>query len=285
VERVAAPLDKIVERDQHAAGTGVLDVSLVAGRSVVTRAFAASPLRWLTPRNQGDAAWVFSSTYGGGLVDGDLLSMDVTVRTGAKALLSTQASTKIYKTPLRRVQTRLRARVHEAACLCVLPDPVVPFAGSRSEQRLECDLAAEASLVLVDWLSSGRRARGERWQFNDLRNVVRVTQGGRLICHDAVALHASDGDLADRLGRFDALATVVLVGPAAALAAAAIVEASSRAPLERRSSLLQVAAPIGDGGAFVRIAGTSVEAVNRAIREALCFVPPLLGDDPWARKW
>jgi hypothetical protein len=31
--------------------------------------------------------------------------------------------------------------------------------------------------------------------------------------------------------------------------------------------------------------GTSVEAVGRAAREYLRFVPALLGDDPWSRKW
>jgi hypothetical protein len=34
-----------------------------------------------------------------------------------------------------------------------------------------------------------------------------------------------------------------------------------------------------------RLLGASAEAVGRAIREYLAFVPALLGDDPWARKW
>jgi urease accessory protein len=283
VEVAAAPPDKIVER-RAPAGTGILEVIRVGGRSVVSRAFAASPLRWLTPRNHGHAAWVFSSTFGGGLVDGDAIDVTVDVAAGATALLSTQASTKVYRSPDRGAHSHLRARVGESACLVLLPDPLVPFAGSKSVQRLECDLAATASLVLVDWLSSGRRARGERWQFDDVTSVIRVRQAQKLICHDAVTLRAADGSLADRLGRFDVLATVILVGPAAVEPAARLIEASAAAAPEKRASPIVVAAPIGDG-ALVRVAGTSVEQVGHAIRDVLQFVPSLLGDNPWARKW
>ena len=173
----------------------------------------------------------------------------------------------------------------DAGCLIFVPDPLVPFASARSAQRLEFELAPDASLVLVDWLSSGRRSRGERWQFDSVKSVIRVHQAGRLICHDAVTLAAADGSLTERLGRFDVLATVVLAGPVAAAAGERLVTASAAAPPERRADLIVVAAPIGDRGAHVRVAGTSVEQVGRAIRDALGFVPPFLGDDPWARKW
>lgn len=284
MEVASAPADKIVEH-RALAGTGILEVTRVGPRSVVSRAFAASPFRWLTPQNHGHAAWVFSSTFGGGLVDGDAIDISAEIGAGATALLATQASTKVYRSPGRGVQSRLRASVGDSGCLLLLPDPVVPFAGSKSAQRIECDLAATASLVLVDWLSSGRRARGERWQFEDATSVIRVRQGGKLTCHDAVSLRAADGGLVDRLGRFEVLATIILAGPAVITVARDLIEASAAAAPERRASLVMTAAPVGDGGALVRVAGTSVEQVRHAIRDALQFVPFLLGDNPWARKW
>ena len=285
VETASASPDIFVERPTARSGTGVLEVRRVGSKSVVTRAFAMSPLRWLTPRNHGHAAWIFSSTFGGGLVDGDAIDVSVDVEHGATALISTQASTKVYRSPVSGVRSDLRARVAREGCLVFVPDPLVPFASARSAQRLEVDLEPEASLVLVDWLSSGRRARGERWQFNALTSFIRIRQAGRLICHDAVTLAAADGDLSERLGRFDVLATVVLAGPVAAEAAASLVAASAAAPPQRRADLVSVAAPIGDRAAHIRLAGTSVEQVGRAIRAALGFVPLFLGDDPWARKW
>src|SRR5262245_60409912 len=66
-------------------GRAFLAVTRRDRRSVVTRAFARSPLRLLTPANHGHAAWVYTSSYGGGLVDGDRLAVDVEVKPGAAA--------------------------------------------------------------------------------------------------------------------------------------------------------------------------------------------------------
>ena len=45
------------------------------------------------------------------------------------------------------------------------------------------------------------------------------------------------------------------------------------------------ASPLREDGCIVRIAGVSFEEVAAAAREYLRFVPSLLGDDPWVRKW
>ena len=55
-----------------AAGSGSVRISRAGARSLVTRARAVSPLRLLMPRNHGCGAWLYTSTYGGGLVDGFL---------------------------------------------------------------------------------------------------------------------------------------------------------------------------------------------------------------------
>ena len=75
---------------------GVLEVARVGGRSLVVDRRAASPLRLLCPRNAGNAAWTYTSTFGGGLVDGDDVRLRVGVGAAASALVATQASTKAY---------------------------------------------------------------------------------------------------------------------------------------------------------------------------------------------
>ncbi len=61
-------------------------------------------------------------------------------------------------------------------------------------------------------------------------------------------------------------------------------------PVARGADLLLAATRLRDAcgreqGCVVRIAGMSVEHVGRALRDLLAFVPALLGDDPWGRKW
>lgn len=266
------------------AGHGRVEVVRRGPRSVVTRAAAASPLRLLTPRNHGQAAWIYAATYGGGLVGGDAVRLDVAVGAGATAMLSTQASTKIYRSP-RGASSDIDATVGAGGLLALLPDPVVCFASSAYRQTQRVHLQEDAGLVLVDWLSSGRRAAGERWRFDRYSSRLEVHTNGRLALLDATALEADSGNLLERAGRFNVLCTVVLIGPALGVHAARAVSSISSLPVEKRSAILAGASPLRDDGCIVRIAGIAFEDVAALVRAYLDFVPAVLGDDPWARKW
>jgi urease accessory protein len=268
---------------QTTSGSGQLHITRVGDRSFVTRAFAASPLRLLTPRNHGCAAWVFTSTFGGGLVDGDALTIGIDVAPQASALLATQAATKVYRSRTG-TSVDLAATIHAGGLLAVVPDPVVCFAGSRYRQIQHFDLEDTASLVFVDWMTAGRLASGERWQFDWYESRVRVRRGGRLALLDAVTLTPDAGDLPRRMGRFDALCTIALIGPSLAAHAVRIVSQVAALAVKQRANVLIGASPV-DGGCVVKLAAVSAEAVARTVRQYLDFVPALLGDDPWARKW
>jgi urease accessory protein len=266
-------------------GRGELTVSAApGGSSVVTRAYATSPLRLLMPRNHGRAAWVYTSSFGGGLVDGEHVVLDVDVGAGAVGFVSSQASTKVYRSALG-TQAEVHGRVGEGALLVVAPDPVVCFAGSRYRQVQTFELGSRAGLVLVDWLSSGRHAAGERWAFDEIGTRLRVRIRGRLVVHDALALRADDGPLRARMGRFDVIGTLLLLGAPVRDHALEIVACLAGLPVSRRGELLVTATPVAESGCLVRFAGTSMEGAARMLREYLGFLPGLLGDDPWARKW
>ena len=278
-----------VSSEPLTSGYGALRIARRGGSSVAERVCAASPLRLLTPRNRGDAAWVFTSSFGGGLVDGDRQMIDMEIGAGASAYLSTQASTKVYRS-VRGASMELQARVDEQALLVAVPDPVVCFADSRFSQRQEFALAGSGSLVVVDWVTSGRRESGERWSFAHYTSRLIVRLDRTLVVHDAVALRREDGDLAARMGRFDVLAIVLVLGTPLLPHAASLVEQLEAEPVRRTPSQLTVATPLGHPqlgtvGCVLRIAGQSVESVGRSVRSALAFVPALLGDDPWSRKW
>ena len=180
----------LVDRENHWAiitrevipalpvGHGVLEVARNGGRSLVVGRHAASPLRLLCPRNAGTAAWTYTSSFGGGLVDGDDVRLDVPVGAGAQALVATQASTKAYPADGGARQTII-AHVADDGLLVLLSDPLVPFAGARVESLVDVSLAAGASLVAVEALAAGRVARGERWQAARCQTRVRVRRDGR----------------------------------------------------------------------------------------------------------
>ena len=277
----ASPPDAGIARQP---GRGRVAVALARGRSVVCRAYATSPLRLLTPKNHGHAAWIYTSSHGGGLVDGDDVAVQASVGTGATAFLSTQSATKVYRSP-HGTRAALDADVGENGLLVVAPDAVVCFAGSRYRQTQRVTIAAGGGLVLLDQVTSGRRESGERWVFDEYVSRTAVHLEGRLVVHDALALRASDGPLATRFGRFDVLAVAVLIGAGLKDEVERLDARVREEPVRRRADRLVAAAPVGDAGCILRIAGRTVEDVDRTLRDFLGFVPRLLGDSPWARKW
>jgi urease accessory protein len=272
-----------------APGYGSLRIAARGPRSVVERAYATSPLRILTPANHGHAAWVYLSSFGGGLVDGDRQLLDVDVCRGAAAFVSTQASTKVYRSP-NGTAARVAARVADDGLLILAPDPVVCFAESRFDQHQEFEVAGDGALVVVDWVSSGRRESGERWAFARYTSRLVARLDGALLVHDSVALRRDEGPLAARLGRFDVLATVLIVGRKFAVQATALAGEIATLPVKTGAQQLAAATVLdrphtGIAGCLLRVAGRSVEDVGGTVRRWLQFVPPLLRDDPWARKW
>jgi urease accessory protein len=281
------PLPQVADASRRASGVGDLHFANVRGATVLTRAVASSPLKLLNPRNAGTSAWAYFSTYGGGLVGGDSLSVCVEAGPGATAFVSTQASTKVYRSPLGAAQ-RLHARAADDSLLVLLPDPVTCFAGSRYFQEQHIDMERAASLVLVDWLTAGRVGSGERWQFTEYRSRTFIRREGRLVLHDGLVLAPDDGDVASRMGRFNCLALAVVLGPALRATAARLAGSIGSAPAPRHADLLLSAAPLGPGssdGVVLRMAGVSVEQVGAALRQHLNVVPSLLGDDPWGCKF
>lgn len=245
----------------------------VGTRTELAEAYASSPLKLLVPTFPGAcAAAVCIVTLGAGLVDGDANDVVVEVEPGASLVLFTQASTKVFR---GRSEQTLRAAVHGA--LVALPDPVAPFGGASYRQDVDVTLHGDdAACVLLDGVTSGRPAFGERWAFErvDLRTTVR--RGSREIVRDALRLDQRDGSVARRMARFDALATLLSVGPsrvASEVGGADVVAPDHAVATTRRGEL-----------AIARIAARSPDAALAAARARLRNLPEMGVVDPFGAR-
>src|ERR1044071_5749315 len=81
----------------RAAGAGRVHCALVQNRSVVTSIQSNSPLKLLTPRSRGRCAWVVISSFGGGLVAGDQLTINLAADPSTRTYVTTQSATKIFR--------------------------------------------------------------------------------------------------------------------------------------------------------------------------------------------
>jgi urease accessory protein len=257
------------------SGHGRLVARLVGRRTELSVSHASSPVRLVRPTFPGSpSAAVCVVTFGAGLVDGDAISLDVRVESGATLVLFTQASTKVFR---GRSRQSLRAHVEDGGTLVSLPDPVAPFGGAGYEQRVDVVLGGGgARCVLLDGVTSGRPAFGERWAFErvDLRTTVRRDE--RALLHDALRLDARDGSIARRMGRFESFVALVSVG---APPVAEAIRGSDEIGAE-----ITVATTVRDGVGVARIAATSPERAIVAARKRLRNLPEMGAVDPFAAR-
>lgn len=269
---------------------GLLEVSSSEGQSAVTRARATSPMKLLVPRSKSEVARVSIGTYGGGLLAGDETRLRVRLRSGAKAIVSTQSSTKVFKSvDGRTVRQTLTATIEPGAIAAFVPDPIACFADARYAQHQRFDVTGDGTLLVLDWFTSGRRARGEVWAFQRYSSRQQVFLDGRRILEDAVRLDRDDGDIGGRFrgGRYHCHALLILVGertqPAVERLRHLVGQKATHGP-KSHGGLLIVANPVTHG-LVLRLMGEETESVAQFLSRE---VEPCLGlfdATLWGRKF
>ncbi|KAF4240937.1 hypothetical protein CNMCM8980_001029 [Aspergillus fumigatiaffinis] len=160
-----------------------------------------------------------------------------------------QGANKIYRTEdNRQAEGRLGLRVHDQsdmsrqtldiqvggeAALCYLPDPCVPFRHSRYEQVQTFTIDAstkdskDGSICVLDWVTQGRAARGENWDFhlwkgrNEVWSRDKEKDKRRLLIRDSVILDDEYDEvrgrprisLREHTGGNEIIGTLILYGP------------------------------------------------------------------------
>ncbi len=244
----------------HAAWSE-LEVAPVRGRTRLVVSKSLQPLKILNPRTAGAGCHAVLSSYGGGLVAGDHLRLRVHCQPGARLFLSTQANTKVFKSIDGQVaRQRLCGHLAAGALAAVLPDPVVPQAGSRFRQRQHWDLAPGALLLLADWWAAGRTELGERFAFREYSSEIRVSLQGRPLVLDRFVFDPAEhiATAPPNFDGYESMLTVYLVGAP---------EASAFAALAGALHALKMAVP---GDPHFRLAGRPcVLSVARARPEVV----------------
>jgi urease accessory protein len=119
----------------------------------------------------GAGVLVHLNNVSGGVLAGDRLALDVTVHAGAMAQITTTGATRLYRHRAGAADSEqnLTFSVGENARLEYLPDPLIPYAGSRHTQRTKIRLEAGAALFWWETLAPGRQASGESFAFERLK--------------------------------------------------------------------------------------------------------------------
>ncbi|MFS7995150.1 putative urease accessory protein UreD [Helianthus anomalus] len=288
--------------------TGRLAVERVSGKSSVTRCFSKYPLKFIIPTKAGrseiDAVWIYTLTYGGGIVSGDCISFDITVEDDCTAVLTTQASTKVYKSvALKCSEQIMEASIGNGGLLVVIPDPVTCFSTAKYSQKQVFRIMSGSSLLVVDWITSGRHESGEKWDFILYKSTNHIYMETKPLFLDTVLLENGNvTSIAERMQDYQVIAMVILLGPKLKHIQNQIQEDVKKIMSEQlRAPSMggRTKAINGDGytkpplvascnsfgpkgiGSVVRIAATTTESVYGFLRSQLAGLEPLIGLCPY----
>ncbi|XP_020269421.1 urease accessory protein D, partial [Asparagus officinalis] len=292
--------------------TGLVAVEKVEEKSTVTRCFCKYPLKFIIPKKVGcssktDAVWIYTLSYGGGIVSGDCISVGLSVGDGCTAAMTTQASTKVYKSVGSKCSEQiLEAGIGRDALLAFIPDPVTCYSTARYSQKQVFRVFPESNLVVVDWVTSGRHESGEKWDFESYKSINHIyLKDDDPLFIDSVLLDQMSGkSISDRMQDYQAIAMVIILGPKLKhiqdLLRAEVKQMMSgkfHSPtvnqryqmtteskhVQSKPALLASCSSFGPKGigVVVRIAATTTESIYVFLRHNLASLEPFLGAQPY----
>ncbi len=199
---------------QRARGEVRAAFARAGARTEAARIFETGGLRLRFPRAGDECEAVIVNT-GGGMAGGDRARIDLAAGPGARVFATTQAAEKVYRADGAPCRIEMRLSVEAGGALCWAPQETLLFDGARLERRLEADVAADGSLLLIEAAVFGRLAHGETSVAAHFIDRWRVRRAGRLVFAEALRLQNAAADL-DRpaVGRgARAIAAILYLAP------------------------------------------------------------------------
>ncbi|GHU59471.1 hypothetical protein AGMMS49975_27070 [Clostridia bacterium] len=172
-------------------------------RTVIADSYFTAPLKIAKPfyREDGYTEIMLMCASPGMFAD-DCYNMRFEFGGGTKTVISAQAYQKLINTGGGEARQNTRINLGENASLCWLPQPSVPFAGSRFRGRTEISVARSSKLFFSDILSCGRTGMGERFAFSEYSSRIAVTVSGKFAFLDNSRLFPSETAV-DGVGFFE----------------------------------------------------------------------------------
>ena len=158
-------------------------------RTVMTESFFRVPLQVMKPRHdESGCACVYLLSPTGGVVQGDDYDISVTLAPNTHAILTTQASTKVYAMPIQSATQSMWVRIGKDAIFEYLPDSTILFRDANFSQKIAIFLDDGAKVVLQEIVMPGRLARGEALAFTQYRSHIKMSDSEGLLLYDTCCL-------------------------------------------------------------------------------------------------
>ncbi len=134
------------------------------------------------PRAQAHLEMIIMSASPG-IMDGDVLTIDVHVKEQAELKLFTQSFNKLH--PMQNgAYQHSHMKLLDGSMLHYVPHPVTPFKDAIFHASNRIDMAANATLIWGDIISAGRIYMQEAFLFQKVHSKTQIFRDGRLVLTD-----------------------------------------------------------------------------------------------------
>jgi urease accessory protein len=170
-----------------------LSFQVVAGRSALVHKRHRGPLTVQRPfYPEADLAHVYLLHPPGGIVAGDQLFVQVDVARGARALITTPAATKFYRSEGRVAEQRQLLRVSQGASLEWLPQETIVYGSAQVHTQTRVELEPGGVFCGWDIVCLGRAASGDHFLAGRLNQAFEIWQGARPLWVERSRFDASE---------------------------------------------------------------------------------------------
>lgn len=172
--------------------TGVLklDMENRQGRSVAKNIYFQGAFKVMRPiyLNKLNYPCYYLLNPGGGYLDGDTYYMEVSLAEQTSLTLTTQSSTKVYKTPTKEVYQETVFNLKKDSYLEYLPDALIAYKDASYYQKNIVHMEAGATLLYSDILTPGWSPEGEQFSYEQLRLKTEIYMNEQLVAFDHIKL-------------------------------------------------------------------------------------------------
>lgn len=171
--------------------TGVLELSAIRKppKTIISSCYYEGALKITRPVYlEEDLPSIYLIHIGGGYVDGDTYLTDLSVEEGAELAVTTQSSTKVYKTPKTPVVQRTNLNLGKGSVLEYLPDPLIAYEEARFIQETNVQIEEGACFFYSDIITPGWAEDGSLFRYDWIRSKLKVYKREKLILLDHLLL-------------------------------------------------------------------------------------------------
>lgn len=213
-----------------------------------------------------------------------------------KRLASFEPNARVTESQTSTTKQTLCFHVAAESILLLLPEPVTCFRHATYLQSQKFYLAeGSASVIILDWITSGRMSMGEEWAFSRYHSVNEVFVQGKRVAKDVVLLDDTElgggvpsRTLSERMRPYACYAMLLLHGPQLLSIITKIMECYNRIRIFKArvpDELIWSVSHVDRTklGVVIRVAGIETEIVKEWLKEALVGLEALIGSDAYKR--